>query len=114
MEVSGAIEIFQFSESLHGLRYTKFLEDGDSKAYKTVNEWRPYGNTDIERMECVGHVEKRMETRIRVLKLKMKDKMLTKYQMIKFIDFREVWFLPESVARVAAIIGDHYCYTPWH
>ncbi|GFS90946.1 hypothetical protein TNCV_4192701 [Trichonephila clavipes] len=23
--------------------------------------------------------------------------MLTKYQMIKFIDFCEVWFLPESV-----------------
>ncbi|GFX71678.1 hypothetical protein TNCV_4131241 [Trichonephila clavipes] len=28
--------------------------------------------------------------------------MLTKYQMIKFIDFCEVWFLPESVARVPA------------
>ncbi|GFU43918.1 hypothetical protein TNCV_4411841 [Trichonephila clavipes] len=26
MEVSGAIEIFQRSESLHGLRYTKFWE----------------------------------------------------------------------------------------
>ncbi|GFT12145.1 hypothetical protein TNCV_127821 [Trichonephila clavipes] len=26
--------------------------------------------------------------------------------MIKFIDFCEVWFLPESVARVAAIVGD--------
>ncbi|GFU56851.1 hypothetical protein TNCV_88121 [Trichonephila clavipes] len=33
--------------------------------------------------------------------------MLTKYQMIKFIDFCEVWFLPESVARVAAVVGDH-------
>ena len=35
------------------------------------------------------------------------DNMLTKYQMIKFIDFCEVWFLPKSVARVAAIVGDH-------
>ncbi|GFU76766.1 uncharacterized protein TNCV_4467041 [Trichonephila clavipes] len=32
--------------------------------------------------------------------------------MIKFIDFCEVWFLPESVARVAAIVGDHRCHTP--
>ncbi|GFW18168.1 uncharacterized protein TNCV_4007081 [Trichonephila clavipes] len=40
--------------------------------------------------------------------------MLTKYQMIKFIDFCEVWFLPESVARVAAIVGDHRCHTPRH
>ncbi|GFX53292.1 hypothetical protein TNCV_362851 [Trichonephila clavipes] len=29
--------------------------------------------------------------------------------MIKFIDFCEVWFLPESVARVATIVGDHRC-----
>ncbi|GFW26703.1 uncharacterized protein TNCV_2850931 [Trichonephila clavipes] len=34
--------------------------------------------------------------------------------MIKFIDFCEVWFLPESAARVAAIAGDHRCYTPRH
>ncbi|GFU26093.1 uncharacterized protein TNCV_5105491 [Trichonephila clavipes] len=40
--------------------------------------------------------------------------MLTKYRMIKFIDFCEVWFLPESVARVAAIVGDHRCHTPRH
>ncbi|GFV38689.1 hypothetical protein TNCV_4420571 [Trichonephila clavipes] len=32
--------------------------------------------------------------------------MLTKYQMIKFIDFCEVRFLPESEARVAVIVGD--------
>ncbi|GFS67854.1 uncharacterized protein TNCV_2295171 [Trichonephila clavipes] len=34
--------------------------------------------------------------------------------MIKFIDFSEVWFLPESVARVATIVGDHRCHTPRH
>ncbi|GFT15497.1 hypothetical protein TNCV_3265051 [Trichonephila clavipes] len=42
------------------------------------------------------------------------DNMLTEYQIIKFIDFSEVWFLPESVARVAAIVGDHRCHTPRH
>ncbi|GFY05710.1 uncharacterized protein TNCV_4403771 [Trichonephila clavipes] len=42
------------------------------------------------------------------------NNMLTKYQRIKFIDFCEVWFLPESVARVAAIVGDHRCHTPRH
>ncbi|GFX09377.1 uncharacterized protein TNCV_1887901 [Trichonephila clavipes] len=31
--------------------------------------------------------------------------------MIKFIDFCEVWILPESVA---AIVGDHRCHTPRH
>ncbi|GFT07132.1 hypothetical protein TNCV_1416351 [Trichonephila clavipes] len=42
------------------------------------------------------------------------DYMLTKYQMITIIDFCEVWFLPKSVAKVAAIVGDHRCHTPRH
>ncbi|GFV94424.1 hypothetical protein TNCV_3352621 [Trichonephila clavipes] len=42
------------------------------------------------------------------------NNMLTKYQMVQFIDFCEVWFLPESVARVAAIAGDNCCHTPRH
>ncbi|GFX61901.1 uncharacterized protein TNCV_3777121 [Trichonephila clavipes] len=42
------------------------------------------------------------------------DNMFTKYQMVKFIDFCEVRFLPESVARVAAIVGDHRCHAPRH
>ncbi|GFW40806.1 hypothetical protein TNCV_4368541 [Trichonephila clavipes] len=28
--------------------------------------------------------------------------------------FCEMWFLPKSVARVAAIVGDHLCHTPRH
>ncbi|GFW81012.1 uncharacterized protein TNCV_4803801 [Trichonephila clavipes] len=40
--------------------------------------------------------------------------MLTEYQVIEFIDFCEVWFLPESVTRVAAIGGDHRCHTTLH
>ncbi|GFW30066.1 uncharacterized protein TNCV_1696811 [Trichonephila clavipes] len=72
-EVSKAMEIFQRSESLHSLRYTKFLGDGDSRAYKAVNEIQPYGDTGMEKLECVGYVEKWMGTRLRALKLKMKD-----------------------------------------
>ncbi|GFW83579.1 uncharacterized protein TNCV_2204281 [Trichonephila clavipes] len=78
MEVSGALEIFQRSESLHGLQYTKFLGDGDSRAYKAINEMQPYGDTDIEKLECVlAYVEKRMRTQLRALKLKMKGKKLS-------------------------------------
>ncbi|GFU81118.1 uncharacterized protein TNCV_1117701 [Trichonephila clavipes] len=73
----GAIEIFQRSESLHGLRYTKFLRDGDFRVYKAVNERQPYGDTVIEKQECVGHIEERMGTRLRALKLKMKGMKLS-------------------------------------
>ncbi|GFU88193.1 uncharacterized protein TNCV_845861 [Trichonephila clavipes] len=31
--------------------------------------------------------------------------------MSKFIDICEVWFLPESVASVATIVGDYHCRT---
>ncbi|GFV92022.1 uncharacterized protein LOC100901629 [Trichonephila clavipes] len=72
MKVSGAIEIFQRSESLHSMQYTKFLADGDARAYKTVNEMQPYGDIGIEKLDCVGYVEKWMGTRLRALKLKIK------------------------------------------
>ncbi|GFW24011.1 hypothetical protein TNCV_4950551 [Trichonephila clavipes] len=42
------------------------------------------------------------------------DNMLTKYPTSKFIDFCKVWILPESEARVAAIVGDHRCHTSRH
>ncbi|GFU25588.1 uncharacterized protein TNCV_3621611 [Trichonephila clavipes] len=77
MEVSGAMEIFQRSESLHGLRYTKFSGVGDARAYKAVNEMQPYGDTCIEKLERVGYIKKRMGTRLRALKLKMKRKKLS-------------------------------------
>ncbi|GFW91914.1 hypothetical protein TNCV_4080741 [Trichonephila clavipes] len=58
MEVSGAIEIFQCSESLNGLRYTKCFGVGDARAYKAVNEMQPYGDIGIEKLECAFYVEK--------------------------------------------------------
>ncbi|GFS60757.1 uncharacterized protein TNCV_2001611 [Trichonephila clavipes] len=69
--------IFKHSESLHGLRYTKFWGHGDSRAYKAIKKMQPYGDTGIEKLKCVGHVEKRMGTRLRALKLKMKGKKLS-------------------------------------
>ncbi|GFU54021.1 uncharacterized protein TNCV_246511 [Trichonephila clavipes] len=72
MEVEGALRIFNRSEVLHNLRYTPYLGDGDSKAYKAVLESKPYKDVNIEKLECVGHVEKRMGTRLRALKLKGK------------------------------------------
>ncbi|GFU65027.1 uncharacterized protein TNCV_2852291 [Trichonephila clavipes] len=72
MEVEGALRIFNRSEVLHNLRYTQYLDDGESKAYKAVLESKPYKDVNIEKLECVGHVEKRMGTRLRALKLKCK------------------------------------------
>lgn len=69
MEVAGALKIFGRSEELHGVRYVKYLGDGDSKAFMAVKAQMPYGDSvEISKVECIGHVQKRMGTRLRRLK----------------------------------------------
>lgn len=72
MEVKGAQEIFARSEKLYGVKYVNYLGDGDSKAYESVVQSQPYGSDCIiSKLECTGHVQKRMGTRLRKMKLKL-------------------------------------------
>ena len=55
-----------------------YLGDGDSSSFKKVVESNPYGQKEVLKLECVGHVQKRCGTRLRRLKnenkgLKLKD-----------------------------------------
>ena len=56
------------------LRYIKFIGDGDRRAYKAVTEIKPYGNTEITKLQYIGHIQKRMGNRLRKLKNDMKGK----------------------------------------
>lgn len=77
MEVTGVLEMFRRSVQLYDVYYTDYLGDGDSSAYKSVSEAMPYGpDLLITKQECVGHVMKRMGTRLRKLreqKVKLAD-----------------------------------------
>ena len=42
MEASGALKIFERSEEKYGVRYTKYLGDGDSRGFRTVVGRKPY------------------------------------------------------------------------
>lgn len=78
MEVDGAIKLFHRSVSKYDVRYIDYLGDGDSNAYKSVSESLPYGpDVVIKKLECVGHVQKRMGTRLRTLKDKCKKEKLS-------------------------------------
>ncbi|GFT27227.1 uncharacterized protein TNCV_5140391 [Trichonephila clavipes] len=78
MEVAGALSIFQRSQSLYIVRYTKYLGDGDSKAFTSIVENKVYGDhCSVEKLECIGHVMKRMGTRLRRLKTKMRGQKLS-------------------------------------
>ena len=68
MDASGCLEMFQRSEEKHSLRYTEFLGDGDSKAHKQLLEKKVYGDKPFTKLECVGHIKKRMGSRLRSLK----------------------------------------------
>ena len=70
MEVVGTRAIFNRSVAKRNLRYTGYVGDGDSKTYETIVSEKVYGEEiDIVKKECIGHVQKRMGTALRKLKL---------------------------------------------
>lgn len=72
MEVDAIAEMFVRSNELYSVQYTKYVGDGDSKTYNEV-VLKPYGDTNIEKKECICHVQKRMGTRLRNAKKNHKD-----------------------------------------
>lgn len=71
MEVSGVLDIFQESQPKYNVWYQYYLGDGDSTSYPAVVEAEPYGpNFVIEKLECCGHIQKRMGSHLRKLKSK--------------------------------------------
>ena len=61
------------SVSTHNLQYTEFYGDGDSKSFSVVEDIykKDYGK-DVQKKECVGHVQKRLGTALRKLKKETK------------------------------------------
>lgn len=79
MEVDGIIEMFKRSEECLGVKYTKYIGDGDTKTFKNLLEEDPYnGDPVIEKLECVLHVKKRMYRRVKEAK-----KLLNQYAKAK-------------------------------
>ena len=76
MEAAGAKVIFHRSVKRNSLRYTEYL-DGDTSSYLEVNLSKPYGHIDIRKLECVGHVQKRLGTRCRSLRDSLKKQKLS-------------------------------------
>ena len=66
METEGIKRIFARSETTRQLQYTEYFGDGDSKAYSEIEH--VYDNVQVEKKECVCHVQKRVGTALRKLK----------------------------------------------
>ena len=79
METEGAIETFLRSISKYNLRYTTFVGDRDSSCYGAVAEDSKdrFGDEhSVIKEECMGHVQKRMWTRLRTYKKNMRGSKL--------------------------------------
>lgn len=70
MEVSGAKKIFNRSIEKYNTRYTEYIGDGDSKSFNSIEY--TYEGVTVTKKECVGHVQKRVGTRLRNLKKSVK------------------------------------------
>ncbi|XP_015182595.1 PREDICTED: uncharacterized protein LOC107069635 isoform X2 [Polistes dominula] len=66
MEISAITQMFSRSMEKYGVKYLTYIGNGDSKTFKGILDAKPYGDTQVTKKECVGHVEKRMGTRFRV------------------------------------------------
>ena len=76
MEKDGATEIFLRSIETRGLVYNIFVSDGDTSTFGTVKEacFEKFGELyGIQKEECVGHIQKRMDKGLRQYKLKNKS-----------------------------------------
>ena len=66
MELVGAKRIFEWSVEKYGLRYIDNYGDGDSKSYQAVKD--TYTGMEVWKLECIGHVQKRVGSLLRNLK----------------------------------------------
>ncbi|GFT50922.1 uncharacterized protein TNCV_1195231 [Trichonephila clavipes] len=71
MEAVGAFRIFQRSLIKRDLQYTEYYGDGDSKGFLQVKDI--YGENSVTKLECIGHIQKRVGSRLRKLKRTPKD-----------------------------------------
>ncbi|GFU14070.1 uncharacterized protein TNCV_2536211 [Trichonephila clavipes] len=87
MEAVRAFRIFERSLIKRDLQYTEYYGDGDSKGFLQVKDI--YGDNSVTKLECIGHIQKRVGSRLRKLKKntkglggkgKLTDKFIDKLQ----------------------------------
>ncbi|GFV55576.1 uncharacterized protein TNCV_1820631 [Trichonephila clavipes] len=70
MEPVGVYRVFERSAQMRKLQYEQCYGDGDSKGFDAVKN--VYGENSVTKFECIGHIQKRVGSRLRKLKLKQK------------------------------------------
>ena len=65
MEADIIVEGFSKSIELYGVKFARFIGDGDSNVYKKILDSRPYIETTVEKVECKNHLLRNMCNKIK-------------------------------------------------
>ncbi|GBM20882.1 hypothetical protein AVEN_224125-1 [Araneus ventricosus] len=60
MEADIIVDGFTKSVEMHGVKYARFIGDGDSNVYKKILDSMPYDNLTVEKIECKNHLLRNM------------------------------------------------------
>lgn len=89
MEGVGTVKMFSRSITKNNLIYEEYLGDGDTSSFKEVVDSNPYKEESITpvKLECVGHVQQRLGTRLRKLvkEYRQEESIAKKEKIIKKI-----------------------------
>ncbi|XP_066584858.1 uncharacterized protein [Prorops nasuta] len=120
MEVDSIVEMFLRSVENFGVKYTNYIGDGNSKTFNGIVKMNPYGDDyPVTKNVCVGHVQKRMGTRLRNKKKEEKlggKKRLTESLIKKLTIYyglanRRNIHSVKDLKKAAMATLDHYCST---
>ena len=67
------------------MRYTNYIGDGDSKSYAEVVKADPYNGVQINKLGCIGHVQKRVGSNMRTFKKECKDKITINNKQVSLV-----------------------------
>ena len=76
MEAIGDVKMFSRSISENNLMYTEYFGDGDTTSFNQVQLSKPFGEILITKLECIGHIQKRVGSRSRNICITHKNKKL--------------------------------------
>lgn len=82
MEASIIVDGFLQSEKMYGVRYHKFIADGDSSVYKKILETRPYKNLTVVKVECRNHLLRNLCNKLKDIVSKINSGKLVHRKML--------------------------------
>ena len=75
MEPFGTLALFQCCLG-YNLRYKYLISDGDSKTFSLLSQEQVYGPNQVEKLDYISHIQKRLGTALRNLKVKYRGQKL--------------------------------------